>query len=139
MTQLDRSSMERQLARMSESRAFAQAGRMLPLLEYLLAAERRRGSRPLDQRQIAIDVFGRDEQFDPTCDAIVRAEIGRLRNKLREYYAAEGVDDDLLIDVPLGRYSVQIMLRHSVAQLYRHELPEQTVRYCRTRDGVRIA
>ena len=112
---------------------------MLPLLEYLLAAERQGASRPPDQRRIAIDVFGRDELFDPTCDAIVRVEIGRLRNKLREYYATEGVDDHVLIDVPLGRYSVQIMVRHSVAQLYREPLPKQSVRYCQTPDGVRIA
>jgi len=78
-------------------------------------------------------------RFDPACDAIVRVEVGRLRNKLREYYATEGVDDDVLLDVPLGRYSVQVTVRHSVAQLYRDPLPEQTVRYCRAPDGVRIA
>jgi pimeloyl-ACP methyl ester carboxylesterase len=139
MARLDSAALARQLARMSTSRTFSQAGRMLPLLEYLVAAELRGASRSANQRRIAIDVFGRDEEFDPTCDAIVRVEVGRLRNKLREYYATEGADDDVLIDVPRGRYVVEIDVRHTVAQLYREPLPEQTIHHCRTPDGVRIA
>lgn len=139
MTQLDRSSVARQLARMAESRTFAQAGRMIPLLEYLVTANLGGASRSVNQRRIAIDVFGRDAEFDPTCDAIVRVEVGRLRNKLREYYSTEGADDDVLIDVPRGRYAAHIEIRHTVAQLYREALPEQAIHHCRTPDGVRIA
>lgn len=39
MAQLEVSAIRRQLARMAKSRAFAQAGRMFPLLEYLVAVE----------------------------------------------------------------------------------------------------
>ena len=37
---------------------------------------------------VALEVFGRPETFDPTVDPVVRVEAGRLREKLREYYEA---------------------------------------------------
>src|SRR5690606_8303011 len=117
----------------------SQAGRMFPLLEYLVAAELDgSGDRP-DQRRIAIDVFGRDSRFDPTRDAIGRVEVGRLRSKLREYYATAGRGDDLRVEVPTGQYRIRIEPSNNAARFLVASLPDQTVRYCRTPDGVKIA
>lgn len=139
MTDIDPDSIRQQLDRMAKSAAFSQAGRMFPLLEYLVAAELDGSGRRPDQRRIAIDVFGRDSGFDPTCDAIVRVEVGRLRNKLREYYATDGIEDELLVEVPRGRYRVRIKPGNGATRFLVGSLPEQTVRYCRTPDGVKIA
>ena len=99
-----------QLARISSSAVFARAGRMYPLLEYLIDAELAGDGDALNQYRIAIDVFARDERFDPTTDSIVRVEIGRLRNKLREYYSSDGSEDPIRFEVPKGRYRPKITI-----------------------------
>lgn len=84
---------------------------MSRLLAYLVEAELAGDGARLNQSRIAIDVFGRNETFDPSVDSIVRVEIGRLRNKLREYYATDGRDDAIIFELPKGRYSPSIRLR----------------------------
>ena len=139
MNRPDRAAVRAQLERMATSRVFASAGRMFPLLEHLVEAEIADASPRLSQRTIAIDVFGRDDSFDPTCDAIVRVEIGRLRNKLREYYATEGGDDPVIIDAPLGRHQALIRSRNGEGYRYPAGIPSQEIRHCRTPDGVTLA
>jgi len=53
---------------------------------------------------IALAVFGRDENFDPLIDPIVRIEAGHLRHSLRRYYLTAGANDSLRIDIPKGSY-----------------------------------
>ena len=57
---------------------------------------------------LALEVFGRPETFDPAVDPLVRIEAARLREKLREYYGAEGQNDPIRIDLPKGTYTPQI-------------------------------
>src|SRR5437660_6481866 len=56
--------------------------------------------------QIATEVFGRQKDFDPHLDSMVRVQAGRLRAKLAEYYASEGVDDHLVLEMPKGSYAL---------------------------------
>lgn len=56
--------------------------------------------------QIATEVFGRPSDFDPHVDSTVRVQAGRLRGKLAEYYALQGVDDQILVDFPRGTYAL---------------------------------
>jgi TolB-like protein/Tfp pilus assembly protein PilF len=41
---------------------------------------------------------------DSRVDSIVRVEAHNLRKRLREYYAIEGIQDDLIIELPVGTY-----------------------------------
>jgi hypothetical protein len=61
------------------------------------------GSSPKEY-QIATEVFGRQQDFDPHLDSMVRVQAGRLRAKLAEYYASEGTDDSILVEMPKGNY-----------------------------------
>lgn len=54
---------------------------------------------------IATEVFARRSDYDPRVDSVVRVQAGRLRSKLLEYYASEGKDDKILIDLPKGQYT----------------------------------
>jgi hypothetical protein len=54
--------------------------------------------------QIATEVFGRQPDFDPHLDSMVRVQAGRLRTKLAEYYASEGAEDHILVEIPKGNY-----------------------------------
>ncbi len=56
--------------------------------------------------QIATEVFGRPKDFDPHLDSMVRVQAGRLRSKLAEYYASEGAEDQILVEMPRGNYAL---------------------------------
>jgi hypothetical protein len=59
----------------------------------------------LKEYVIATEVFQRRSDYDPRVDSVVRVQAGRLRAKLLEYYATEGKDDKVLIDLPKGKYT----------------------------------
>ena len=56
--------------------------------------------------QIATEVFERENDFDPHLDSMVRVQAGRLRAKLAEYYASEGANDHLVVEMPRGSYAL---------------------------------
>jgi tetratricopeptide (TPR) repeat protein len=64
-------------------------------------AERQDG---LTQASIAVKVFGRRGDFDPTVDPIVRIQAGRLRRSLERYYLLDGADDPVRVELPRGGY-----------------------------------
>ena len=104
----DQKAIREQLARILRSRPFAQSRRMQRFLEYIvneaLAGRRDR----LKAYSIALEVFDRPETFDPIVDPIVRVEAARLREKIREYYVADGQGDAIHIDLPKGTYTPHI-------------------------------
>lgn len=125
-----------QLDSMQSSEAFANAGRVFPLLKYLVLAELEgRGDR-LTQQSIAVDVLERDASFDPQFDSIARVEVGRLRAKLHEYYATVGAQESVRFELPKGGYRPLI---HVAASAEAEPLPPQEVRYCKTPDNVMLA
>jgi adenylate cyclase len=54
---------------------------------------------------IATSVFGRNADFDPQADSIVRIEAGRLRRSLERYYLTAGRGDGIRIAIPRGGYA----------------------------------
>src|SRR5215210_5644180 len=58
----------------------------------------------LKEYTIATEVFGRNDDYDPRIDSVVRVQAGRLRTKLHEYYTTEGKSDQMVIDLPKGHY-----------------------------------
>jgi hypothetical protein len=58
----------------------------------------------LKEYTIATEVFGRNSDYDPRIDSVVRVQAGRLRTKLQEYYNTEGKSDQIVIDLPKGHY-----------------------------------
>jgi hypothetical protein len=57
---------------------------------------------------IAIDVFGKESEFNSNKDSTVRHHILVLRNKLDNYYINEGKDDKFRLVIPKGHYEIQI-------------------------------
>lgn len=92
--------MERTLS----SPEFAQSERLQRFLKFIVyeTLEGRAGN--LKEFTIALDVFDRNESFDPQTNSIVRVEASRLRAKLDQYNAIEGHDDPIHITVPPGHY-----------------------------------
>jgi hypothetical protein len=65
--------------------------------------------------QIATEILGRQQDFDPHVDSMVRVQAGRLRTKLAEYYASEGAEDRILVEIPKGTYALTFLARPSAA------------------------
>ncbi|HET7716020.1 MAG TPA: tetratricopeptide repeat protein [Bauldia sp.] len=65
---------------------------------------------------VAVEVFGRDETFDPQNDPVVRIEAGRLRRALEHFYLLSGRDDPVVIEIPKGRYVPVFLRRQAVAE-----------------------
>lgn len=53
---------------------------------------------------IATRVLGRDKDFDPLVDPIVRVQAGKLRRVLERYYLVTGDPVNVRIDIPKGTY-----------------------------------
>lgn len=60
---------------------------------------------------IAVGVFGRNDDFDPQTDPVVRVEARRLRRDLHSYYITTGKRDPVVISIPKGGYVPQFEWR----------------------------
>ena len=61
-------------------------------------------SRQLKGFTIAVEVYGRDADFDAAHDPVVRIQAGRLRRAIERYYLVAGVHDPIRIKIPKGAY-----------------------------------
>jgi hypothetical protein len=59
----------------------------------------------IKEYNIAVEAFGRGPEFDQSRDSIVRVQAHRLRERLAEYYLAEGRSHPVQIEIPNGRYT----------------------------------
>src|SRR4029077_5395188 len=69
------------------------------LLRYLAKHALNHPGTSIKEYQIATEVFGRSDDFDPQLDSMVRVEAGRLRGKLAEYYSVNGSDDPIVVEL----------------------------------------
>ena len=74
------------------------------LLRYLANHALDHPGTPLKEYQIATEVFGRQSDFDPQLDSMVRVQAGRLRTKLAEHYSTAGASDAIWVELPKGTY-----------------------------------
>lgn len=95
------------LERILKSRCFQQAGRASEFLRFVVEQTLAGAGQRLKGYTIGVEVFGRPADFDAQSDALVRVEAGRLRRRLVEYYASEGADDAVRIELPRGSYAVE--------------------------------
>lgn len=93
-----------ELERILDSLPFATAHRGQQFLRYIVDHSLNDANGTLKEYTIAVEVFERNASYDPTVDATVRVEAGRLRSRLREYYAGAGRNDSVVIHIPKGGY-----------------------------------
>src|ERR1700722_18230494 len=89
-----------QIDRLLNSHVLHGSESLCKLLRYLAEHALDHPGSPLKEYQIATEVFGRSPSFDPQLDSTIRVQAGRLRSKLAEYYAAEGAEDQIAVDLP---------------------------------------
>jgi TolB-like protein/Tfp pilus assembly protein PilF len=94
-----------QLEQVLASSGFSRNERMRRFLRFLADWHLEGKDSQLKESVIAVEVFGRKPDHDPSQDSIVRTEAGRLRARLAEYYLEEGKDDAIVIELPKGGYA----------------------------------
>ncbi len=109
----DSAAVRDELERLTESPGLQHAEGLCQLLRYLVEHALANPGEHVKEYQIAIEVFGRPQSFDPRLDSTVRVQTSRLRNKLVEYYATSGTHDAVVIDIPKGSYSAVFRGRHA--------------------------
>jgi len=104
-----------QIDRLLNSHVLHGSESLCKLLRYLAEHSLDHPGSPVKEYQIATEVFGRSPNFDPQSDSTIRVQAGRLRLKIAEYYAAEGADEPIQVEMPKGTYVVSFHPREPSA------------------------
>ena len=100
----DRQHVREELDRVLSSASFARSDRVSRLLRFLVERHPENRDDELKESIIGVEVFGRRPDYDPKLDSTVRTEAVRLRARLSKYYATEGSQDPLVLELPKGGY-----------------------------------
>jgi hypothetical protein len=100
-----------EIDRLTNSHSLRGSESLCKLLHYLAEHSLDHPGTSLKEYQIATEVLGRPTDFDPQSDSTVRVQAGRLRAKLADYYAHEGPDDPIVVELPKGSYSLAFHVR----------------------------
>lgn len=90
--------------RIAASQHLAKATQLREILLYIVRRALTSQAVAIREQEIACNVLGRRENFDPSDDNIVRVQVGHLRKKLESYFAAEGMDETIELSIPRGTY-----------------------------------
>src|SRR5580704_18911638 len=105
-----------EVGRIVSSEVLRSSESLCHLLGYLASHSGQGRSGSVKEYQIATEVFGRSADFDPRLDSTVRVQTSRLRAKLAEFYAGPGAQDEVIVEIPRGAYSVVVHARPAPAE-----------------------
>jgi TolB-like protein/Tfp pilus assembly protein PilF len=92
------------LQRILESRSFDGVGRLKRFLSFIVLETLAGRGDSLKEFAVGEYAFDKGVNFDPRNDPIVRVQARRLRDRLTRYQMEEGQNDEIVIDLPKGRY-----------------------------------
>lgn len=93
-----------QVDRILRSEQFRPSEVLRRLLIYLTEKAVADEADTLKEYVVAIEGLGKPSSYDPQHNSTVRIQVGRLRQKLAEYYRNEGKNDPFVVDLPKGRF-----------------------------------
>ena len=103
--------------RVAASPGFAAAPRLRKFLCFVVERTLDGRTEDLKETVVGVEVFGRDASYDPGIDPVVRITAGRVRERLEQYYQAEGKLDDIRIELPKGGYVPRFEQNHRLSAL----------------------
>ena len=115
-----------QIERILRSDTFRNSESLRRLLRYLAEKSATGEANQLKEYAIGLDAFSKPPSYDPRQDSIVRLQVGRLRQRLEDYYRSEGKDDPILIELPKGHFRLNANQRDSNVDLQPEPLPLAT-------------
>ncbi len=81
------------------------------LLRYVVDAALENRTGDLKERTLGVEVFGRDPGYDTNSDPVVRVSAGEVRKRIAQYYHENGNSTRVQIELPLGSYAPEFVLR----------------------------
>jgi TolB-like protein/Flp pilus assembly protein TadD len=104
-----------QLDRILNSKTFQHVQRLKRFMSFVVLETKAGRGDQLKEFVVGVQVFDKEASFDPRNDPIVRVQARRLRTRLAAYYAEEGQNDEILIELPKGGYAVVFKRREAPA------------------------
>lgn len=92
------------LARVISSPGFRSSPRLNSFLTFVVETTLSGQADRIKGYTIAVEALGREKDFDPQGNSLVRVEAIRLRRVLEDYYAGPGQHDPIVITLPRGSY-----------------------------------
>jgi adenylate cyclase len=102
-----------QLERILSSSLFIASPSLSQFLQFVVTETLAGRTDQIKAYTIAVRAWGRERDFDPQADPIVRIQAGRLRRALKDYYADEGANDPVHVELPKGTYVPLFQVRDS--------------------------
>ena len=91
--------------RIAQSRHLAKSARLRDLFVYLCARVLDDGAVEIHEQEVGHAVFGRPKNYETALDNIVRVHASTLRKRLEQFFADEGREEPVLIELPRGNYA----------------------------------
>lgn len=91
------------------------SAKLRDLLMYLCHRSWVEGAEEIREHDIGVDVFQRPPDYDSTQDTLVRVQASQLRKRLEKYFAEEGVDEPLILEIARGSYAPLIRKRNAIS------------------------
>ena len=99
-----------QLERLLASPHFASSPRCQKLLRYVVEKTIQGSAESLKERNLGVEVFGREAAYDTNANPMVRVAAGEVRKKLAQYYFEPGSLGQIRIEIPVGSYVPEFTL-----------------------------
>jgi hypothetical protein len=91
--------------RVAASRYINRSARLRDLLLYLAERVVEDDIAEIHEQEVGHRVFGRPRDYDTTSDNIVRVHASTLRKRLEHYFASEGAEETVILEIPKGNYA----------------------------------
>jgi len=112
-TEITDAQVRQQLDRILNSKTFQHVQRLKRFVSFVVLETKAGRGDQLKEFVVGVQVFDKEASFDPRNDPIVRVQARRLRTRLSTYYAEEGQNDELLIELPKGGYAAVFRRRET--------------------------
>jgi len=114
-----------EIERILRSDTFRNSDSLRRLLRFLADATLSGEAEQLKEYTIGIDALGKPASYDPRQDSVVRIQVGRLRQKLAEYYRTDGKENPFVVEIPKGRFKLNFE-SHPQPSTLEHSEPART-------------
>jgi hypothetical protein len=105
LLQRESDSRKKLVDRIAQSRYISKSARLNDLLIYLCDRVIDDGVEEIHEQEVGYRVFGREKDYDTASDNIVRVHASTLRKRLDQFFADDGLDEPIVIELPKGNYA----------------------------------
>lgn len=107
----ERDAVLQELEAILSSYHFRGSKRYPALLQYVVDAALDNRIGDLKERTLGVEVFCCDPGYDTNADPVVRVSAGEVRKRIAQYYHENGDASRVQIELPLGSYAPEFLLR----------------------------